>query len=72
MLTSRVLFNSNELRLTRPTECPVKRVIFIASQYDVLRIRGAAEEFNAIVRVIVHLNIVNDGSGTRALKRNTV
>ncbi len=47
------------LHLTRPAIGIVKRVIRIAIQCDIFRIRCATEKFDAIISIIVNLNIID-------------
>src|SRR5690606_6923042 len=50
------------LQLAAPAEGPVQRVIAVATQVDVLAFGRAAEELHTIVKVVVYLDVVDQGA----------
>src|SRR5690606_791143 len=66
------LRDDHVLYLARPTEGPVEGVVLVTRQHDVLGIDRTAEEFDAVIGVVVHLDVVDHSAVTHALERDTI
>ena len=50
----------------------IDRFIIVACQDQVFGVHGSTEKLNAVIRIVVNLNVLNDGAVTDAAKSDAV